>query len=194
MSMFKQFNNENVTLVKANGERHEDIEASVQSDMIFIDDASLPIEEDDTIIRNLPNGLVEKYEVLDSGFHEKFSSIPAHYQVKVKKLTGSKPSSNDKTVYNLGDNSRVNINSNDSSINIINMESKHLFAEIKSKVEENIESEKERQELIKRLNALEKAHNTPSFSEKYAEFMAIAANHTTVLTPYFPALAQLLVS
>lgn len=194
MSMFKQFNNENVTLVKANGERHEDIEASVQSDMIFIDDASLPIEEGDVIIRKLPNGLVEKYKVLDRGFHEKFSSISAHYQVKVQKLSGIKQSKSGKTVYNLGDNSRVNINSNDSSINIINMESKHLFAEIKSKVEENVESENERQELIRRLNELEKSHNTPSFSEKYAEFMAIAANHTTVLAPYFPALAQLLVT
>lgn len=194
MSIFKQFNNENVTLIKVNGDRHEDIEASVQSDMIFIDDTSLPIEEDDIIIRKLPNELVEKYKVLDRGFHEKFSSMPAHYQVKVQKLSGSKPSRNDKTIYNLGDNSRVNINSKDSSINIINMESKHLFAEIKSKVEENIENENERQKLIKKLEELEKAQNTASFAEKYAEFMAIAANHTTILTPYLPALGQLLIS
>lgn len=59
MSIFKNFNNENITLDKATGERHEDIKASVQSDIIFIDDVSLPIEESDIIIRKLPNGLVE---------------------------------------------------------------------------------------------------------------------------------------
>ncbi|MEX0597392.1 MAG: hypothetical protein WD512_12935 [Candidatus Paceibacterota bacterium] len=194
MSIFKQFNNENVTLIKTNGDRYEDVEASVQSDMIFIEDTSLPVEEGDTFIRKLPNGLIEKYKVLDRGFHEKFSSMPAHYQVKVHKLSGIKQAKSGKTIYNLGDNSRVNINSNDSSINIINMESKHLFAEIKSKVEENIESQNERRELLLRLEELEKAQNTPSFSEKYADFMALAANHTTILTPYFPALTQLLVT
>jgi len=195
MSLFNNFNNENVTLVKSNGDRYEDIKASVQSDMIFIDDASLPIEEDDTIIRKLPNGLLEKYRVVDRGFYEKVASIPAHYQVKVQKVSGvEKPRNTDKIIYNLGDNSRININSNDSSVNIINMESKHLFAEIKSKVESEVKNDSERQELIRKIQELEEAQNTPKFSKKYAEFMALAANHTTVLAPYYAALAQLLVS
>jgi hypothetical protein len=193
MSIFKDFPSENVTLIKNNGERYENVEAIVQSDMILTEDTSLLIEEDDTIIRKLPNGLVDKYKVLDKGFQNAFSSMPAHYQIKVQKLTGNGKSSKDrKTVYNLGDNSRININSDDSSINIINTESTNLFAEIKSTVKNEVEDIAEREKLLDKIEELEKAQNSSSFSQKYAEFMAIAANHATILAPFFHALGQLL--
>jgi hypothetical protein len=194
MVNFDEFKNENVTLKKKNGERYEDIMASVQPDMIFIDNASLPIEEEDIIIRKLPNGLVEKYKVLDRGFYKKIASMPAHYQVKVQKFTGSQPKGKDRTVYNLGDNSRVNINSKDSSVNIINMNSKNLFTEIKSTVKSEVENNSEKEKLLNKIDELEKAQNSSNFPQKYAEFMALAANHATILSPFLPALGQLLTS
>ena len=68
-----------VALVKQDRRRFEQIPADVQSKTIFIDDASLPIEEGDIIERQLPNGLLERYEVADRGFWDD------HYQVKVKR-------------------------------------------------------------------------------------------------------------
>jgi hypothetical protein len=50
-------------------------------------DAMLPVEEGDTIERTLPNGVVEHYLVIDTGFRERFSSIAPHFQMKVRKET-----------------------------------------------------------------------------------------------------------
>jgi hypothetical protein len=76
-----------VSLVKSDEQRYDNIKALVQPEMIFIADASLPIEEGDRITRELPNGLVESYLVLDRGFYSAMPRMDAHYQVKVRKET-----------------------------------------------------------------------------------------------------------
>jgi hypothetical protein len=55
--------------------------------MIFIADETLLIEEGDRITRQLPNGLIESYLVLDRGYISPIQGIDAHYQVKVRKET-----------------------------------------------------------------------------------------------------------
>lgn len=188
-----QFLNEEITIIKENGRRFEDVSAMVEKGKISIDDVEIPVEEGDKILRKLPSGTVEKYRVLDRGYQEKFKSIPASYNMEVEKLSNIKPSkSSGKTIYNLhGNNSRVNINSTDSSINIVDKSTDEFFAELRETVEKEI-SGSEKEELIKRIEQLEKTEGTDNFPQKYSEFMAIAANHTTVLAPYFPALAQFL--
>lgn len=193
MSFFNQIQNDNITIIKEDGRRFEDVKASVQSDIIIIDNKSLPIEEGDVIIRKLPSNSVEKYKVLDRGFISGPGSMPDHYQVKVEKLSKIKPKGTDKTIYNLGENSRININSNDSSINVINTESNKLFAEIKSTINSEIEDPAEKKRLIEAIEELKKAQNTSSFSKKYAKFMGLAADHAA-LVPYFYALVQMLVT
>jgi hypothetical protein len=76
-----------VSLIKKDGRRFDNILADVQPKTIFIDDASLPIEEGDRITRKLPNNLTESYLVLDRGYYASSGSIQAHYQVKVRKET-----------------------------------------------------------------------------------------------------------
>lgn len=83
--MFEEFMRDKVSLVKRNGEIIENITACVQSKMIHIDDAQIPLEEGDRLLRKLPNGLVESYIVEDRGFHEEFMDFKAHYQAKVRK-------------------------------------------------------------------------------------------------------------
>ena len=51
---FRDFVTDNVSLIKADGRRWDDIAASVQTRKIFIEDAQLPIEEGDIIERRLP--------------------------------------------------------------------------------------------------------------------------------------------
>ena len=91
-SSFNNMLNDVVSLIKANGQRYDNIKASVQPQMIFISDSTLPIEEGDKIFRELPNGLTETYIVLDRGYYQKFHSMAAHYQVKVRKETAILPS------------------------------------------------------------------------------------------------------
>jgi ElaB/YqjD/DUF883 family membrane-anchored ribosome-binding protein len=85
--MFKRTLRDVVSLVKVDGQRYDNIKALVQPKLIFIADASLPIEEGDRITRELPNGLVESYLVEDRGYYSAIQAMDAHYQVKVRKET-----------------------------------------------------------------------------------------------------------
>lgn len=86
--MFSKFKTDKVTLIKEDGQKYEDIFANVQPNLIFIDDATLPIEEGDKLIRVLPNSLKEVYVVMDRGLYSGIGGIKAHYQVKVRKEKG----------------------------------------------------------------------------------------------------------
>ena len=63
--MIENILTDTVTLIKSNGQRFENIKASVQSTKIFIADNTLPIEEGDKIERKLPsiNGGAKLYHL-----------------------------------------------------------------------------------------------------------------------------------
>ena len=94
MSIFSDRLNDRVALAKKNGERHEDIPALVDSNIFFIVDVTLPIEEGDRFDRRLPNGLVESYVVLDPGFKMGAGGIPSHYQTQVQRAPAASESIN----------------------------------------------------------------------------------------------------
>jgi len=182
-----------VSLIKDDGRRFDNIKANVQPDKIFIDDASLPIEEGDKLIRTLPNNLVESYIVFERGYYENIGSIPSHYQVKVRKESAIAASTSSSIVYNLiGDSSRVNINSQDSSVNVKNITSGDLFKELKKAIEKNVDNDDKKTELLSQVDEMEDAQGTDRFRECYNKFIATAANHMTLLAPFLPCLVQLL--
>jgi hypothetical protein len=76
-----------LVLQKPDGRAFQGIRASVSSRGIFIQDVRLPIEVGDKLMRNLPSGLTDTFIVDDPGFHETFSNIAAHYQVKVHRAS-----------------------------------------------------------------------------------------------------------
>jgi hypothetical protein len=182
-----------VSLIKADGRRWDGIKASVQTRKILIEDGRLPIEEGDIIERSLPNGLTERYAVLDRGFQNKFHHIPAHYQIAVRKETSIPRDKSPSTVYNVtGPNARLNIGSVDSSTNVVNVAPVELFTKIQRTIEERVIAEQERDELLARLADLQSAQSTPAYPEQYQRFIAAAANHITILAPFLPALTQLM--
>ena len=79
------FPKEKARLIKQDSSVIDGVEALFDSGMIFVDDASVCIEDGDTFERTLPNGVKEHYLVLDSGFFSASPGFPAHYQVKVEK-------------------------------------------------------------------------------------------------------------
>ena len=111
MNVFQSLKNDRVTLVKKDGQRFENLSASVQTGLILTDNPEIPIEDGDQFERQLPSGIVDVYTVVDSGFQQSFHSIPAHYQSKVRKNTARPRRSTDQrreVVYNLiGSNARV---------------------------------------------------------------------------------------
>jgi len=90
MSIFQTFMTDRVTLVKKDGQRFENLPASVQSGKkIYTENPKIPIEDGDQFERQLPSGIVETFTVLDAGFQQGFSGMPSHYQSTVRKNTAS---------------------------------------------------------------------------------------------------------
>jgi hypothetical protein len=55
-----------------------------------------------------------------------------------------------------------------------------------------VDNEGDRANLIAGVEAMEKAHKTPDFVTRYSNFIALAANHMTIIAPFIPALTALL--
>jgi hypothetical protein len=96
-------------------------------------------------------------------------------------------------VYNVtGPNARLNFGSVDSSTNVVNVAPAELFTQLRLTIEEKVQAEQERDELLARLADLQSAQGTPTYLDRYQGFIAAAANHMTILAPFLPALTQLM--
>lgn len=119
MSPFSILMNDTITIIKKNsGQRLPNLKASVQPGGVFMDHNNVLVEPGDYIERVMSNGATETFEVIDPGFHEAFQTIPANYQMKVRKLGLPEAQRSIQNVYNLSGNARVNYDSIDSSINV----------------------------------------------------------------------------
>lgn len=98
-------------------------------------------------------------------------------------------------VYNLnGANTRVNNHSTDQSINVVNASNHEVFDEIKKILSENVDNQDELRELRLLINNMESTQNTSAFTQSYQKFITSAANHMTILSPFIPALTQMITS
>jgi hypothetical protein len=134
--MLRDFDNDKITLVKADGTvAKEGVPALVTGEKIFTADKELSVEVGDYILRALPNGLVEKYEVTDPKYYDVGNAKDAHYQIDVARA--GTPQAQPAVVQGItnnftGSNSRVNIHSIDNSTNVsadFSSESLHDFVE-----------------------------------------------------------------
>lgn len=106
--------------------------------------------------------------------------------------TSATPSAQVHNEYHLhGPNSRVNVGSTDQSVNAVFVRPDEVFAKMRTQLIAAIEDNTEQVEVLRRLSALEEAQGTPAFSERLGTFLAFAANWTTVITPFLPALAEI---
>lgn len=137
-----------------------------------------------------PNPPIEKH--FDSIQRKIFAEVDlfcAKLETQALEKKVSRMSSN--ITYNLhGNNPRVVINSQDYSINIAN--SKVVFQEIQKVINSQIQDEKLKDELSKKVSEMEGNVGKAGFLKSYSDFIALAANHMTVLGPFIPALTQFL--
>lgn len=138
MGMFDDFATDNISIIKSNGQRYDGLRASVQRDKIFFENASILVEPCDLIQRNMSNGGVETFEVIDPGFVEAIMDFDAHYQMRVRKMGIPEAEKAVRSItYNIsGANARVNNHSVDNSINnvTINPEVSSLIAALRSEL------------------------------------------------------------
>ena len=195
--VFSSLLSDRVTLVKKSGQRFENIGALVQFDMIFTDDPKIPIEDGDQFERELPSGIREIFTVVDAGFQQGFHGIPAHYQSKVQKDTAkttpdaeAMPRSSVMLV--TGPNARVNIQSADSSTNVVSGQSTTVFDGVRDAINSSSLDENSTRPIVQSVDAMETAVGTKEFAKRYQEFIAAAAEHMTLVAPFLPALTQLM--
>jgi hypothetical protein len=181
-----------VTLVKKDGSRIEGLTAVVQPHEITVYDNSLNVEEGDKIERRLPTGRVETYVILDTGYNPGVGPVSGFYQMRVRKESAIREEPvSPSVIYNVtGANSRVNINSSDSSTNIANVNLAELFQRMRDAVATLPENE-QREVLVERIDALEESQGSGDFAEKYRDFVSLAADHMSLFAPFMPALGQL---
>jgi hypothetical protein len=182
-----------ISLIKPDGTITENIKASVRGNLILIADEKLPLEENDEIYRKLPSGLVEKYVVIDRGYHSRIGGIEGHYQAQVRK-EGSIDENKYQSIINIynasGPSARINISSTDLSKNYFNNPD-FLFKELKSALDQ-INEQEIKEKALNMAEEMEKAKHTSTFIEKYKNFIVLLKNHMEIIAPFIPALTELL--
>ncbi|HAT1976812.1 TPA: hypothetical protein ACF754_001943 [Legionella pneumophila] len=190
--MLQDFLKDKVTLVKNNGTKvRSEIPAQVSSNRIIIFDSSLPIEVGDHILRELKSGLVEDFIVDNPCIQTGHGSIPDSFQIKVHR--SDEPTAKPEIIINQisGNNARINIRSTDNSTNIVG-DHNQLFSTMNQLIEDNIDSDDERERLKVLVSELKENVGKPNFKNAYDKFIEGAANHMTIFVPIISALSSLL--
>ena len=92
----------------------------------------------------------------------------------------------------IGHNNRWVTNSHDHSVNVVTQSSDQIFASLRQEIESRVQPGEEQADILSRLAALEQSQSSPSFKQRYIDFIAAAANHMTLVAPFIPALTEML--
>jgi hypothetical protein len=180
----------------ADGKWHENIKAQVQRDKILLLESQLPIQEGDELRRKLPNGLTEQYTIEHVEFQTAVMDFPAMMKAHVSKRGSAiheRRHASVQNIYNLtGANPRVNVNSVDSSVNVLTVNSDTLFSDLAKAISDQVQDAKLRDQLSALVQQMERTRGTRDFTVSFQSFMALAANCMTVVMPFIPALTQML--
>ncbi len=96
------------------------------------------------------------------------------------------------TVYNvIGHGARLLIDSHDESVNVIAVTPDDLFARLRDAIKDGVPNPADRATLLEKAEQLKAEHGRPAYGERYAEFIATAANHMTLIQPFLVPLFQL---
>lgn len=176
------------TLVKQDGTRIP-IKAEIQTKTAFISDINCPIEIDDVLERQR-GSIIDKYivtNILPWDNSISMSMIEPHIQASITPLR--KNANMPISTGNINAE-RVYINSSDYSTNITvsNSEIDKKFLELKSAISSILG---ETDSLVQLVDEMRVSVNTPTFKDRYQEFMANVANHVTVLQGVAPFIGWL---
>jgi hypothetical protein len=89
-----------------------------------------------------------------------------------------------------GGQSRTNVNSTDNSTNTITTE--NVFQQLTQAIESKIGNHNDRETILGIVKEMEKTKGTADYTAWFQQFMGHAADYVTVLSPFLPALTQLL--
>lgn len=181
---------EKVNIIKSKNQTITGVDVVFKSNEIWLEDTSIAPKENDVVERPLPNGVIERYLIVQSTYYNAIGSFPDHYQLKIEKEnTPIKQTSEKTTIYNISDVNKVNIHSTDNSINtfFVNKD-KQIFDELK-KLSMQIENN---ERIISAIEKMENSTTKKNFLTRYNDFIQLIAGHITVYAPLLPCLMALL--
>lgn len=157
--------NDEIKVIKSSGEEFGGLKASVLAEGFYLMRSNVLIEPNDLIQREMSNGGVETFKVIDPGYHEGLNHIPPHYQMKVKKLGLPEAEKEIKSIIfnNInGPNARVNNSSVDNSTNIVNInpEVAEHISMLRSEINRLDTPEQEKKEALELADAIENLFST----------------------------------
>lgn len=156
----KSLMRDRLTFVKKDGTVfRENVVASVTTDKIQTFEKDLPVQKDDHFLRSLPSGLIEDFIVEKADFNNGIKgAIDPNWIIEVHR--NGEPANSKQTILASisGHNSRMYINSNDSSINISSPISGDQLVDLVSQIKASFSAlpEKQRAEIQAPLQILEK--------------------------------------
>lgn len=150
--------NDTFTLIKVGGEQVHNIKGLYTGKVIYIPGSSPLIESKDLLRREMSNGGIETYQVVDPCYFDVMDHEP-HYQIKYRKLgLPEAEKAVNSITYNIsGPNTRVNNNSVDNSTNTVNINpeiSEHI-AILKNEIERLVENESEKKDALEIVDAID---------------------------------------
>lgn len=158
---FESMMKDNLTIKKSNGDIHKNVKGHVSNKgTIRTFQSKIIIEPGDIIQRNMSNGGIDTFEVIEPGFSEGSGrSIPPSYNMRVKNLSIKEAEKAIHSItYNInGENSRVYNNSVDNSTNtvIYNEEIARKISELHEEIAKSGMSESEKLETSGSVNIIE---------------------------------------
>jgi len=190
--MFEQFLTDKINVINLDGDVYaKDIKAQVNENTVNLMNSNLPIKEGEIIERMLPSGILERYKVLKTIYRAAFLTIPESIECQVEKEMSIKKEVTNSVTYNLsGHNHRIYNNSTDNSVNNITLNEANVFSELRKAVE-NIDKNNN---LLSIIDRLETTKGQPSFNEAHKEFIGMAANYMTIISPFIPQITGFLAS
>jgi hypothetical protein len=96
-----------------------------------------------------------------------------------------------RSIHVYGDNARVNMNSNDCSVNVAAGIDDEVFVRLLEKIEE-IKDAASREKIANCVRDMEHARRDGGFLQAYQHFIAVAADHYSLIAPFLPALMKIL--
>lgn len=116
----------------------------------------------------------------------------SNYKGHLDSMKEKVPQQPQNIIYNVsGNNTRVNINSKDSSVNIVDIANLKIFNDLKT-VANEIENEEERIKIVECIESMETEYGKETFIDKYKNFISVAADHLTIFAPFIPALTEMI--
>lgn len=116
--------------------------------------------------------------------------VVTRYKAYLEAHKGPEPQPN-VTNHFYGSNSRMNLHSHDSSVNVVGAGTGEIFDLLRARLVA-IEDEDKRAKVAEAIDEMEATQGSGSFVGKYKEFVSLTADHMAVFQQFIPALTNLL--